>query len=100
LLANDRGILVPFADPEAIADGVNRFLADPILMTATRKRAWKLGRTLKLDFAWRFLAALFGIGHSKLAGSLVLSIFSYVLQRCRRSNNLVRSPDKPIHRGR
>ena len=44
LLANDRGILVPFANPEAIAEGVNRFLSDPVLMTATRKRAWKLGR--------------------------------------------------------
>ncbi len=44
LLANDRGILVPFANPEAIAEGVKRFLSDPILMTATRKRAWKLGR--------------------------------------------------------
>jgi glycosyltransferase involved in cell wall biosynthesis len=46
LLANDRGILVPFANPEAIADGVNRFLADPVLMTATRKQAWKLGRNM------------------------------------------------------
>ena len=44
LLANDRGILVPFANPKAIAEGVNRFLSDPVLMTATRKRAWKLGR--------------------------------------------------------
>ena len=46
LLANDRGILVPFSNPEAIADGVNRFLSDPVLMTATRKRAWKLGREM------------------------------------------------------
>jgi len=44
LLADQRGILVPFADPHAIAEGVNRFLCDPVLMTATRKRAWKLGR--------------------------------------------------------
>ena len=44
LLAKERGILVPFSDPQAIAEGVNRFLCDPILMTATRKRAWKLGR--------------------------------------------------------
>src|SRR6201984_320349 len=44
LLAEDRGILVPFADPKAIAEGVKRFLSDPILMTATRKKAWKLGR--------------------------------------------------------
>src|ERR1700757_4536086 len=46
LLANDRGILVPFSNPKAIAEGVNRFLSDPVLMTATRKRAWKLGREM------------------------------------------------------
>jgi glycosyltransferase involved in cell wall biosynthesis len=44
LLANERGILVPFSDPHAIAEGVKRFLCDQVLMTATRKRAWKLGR--------------------------------------------------------
>ena len=46
LLAKDRGILVPFANPKAIAQGVIRFLSDPVLMTATRKRAWKLGRSM------------------------------------------------------
>ena len=44
LLADERGILVPFSDPQAIAEGVNRFLRNPVLMTATRKKAWKLGR--------------------------------------------------------
>jgi glycosyltransferase involved in cell wall biosynthesis len=44
LLAKDRGILVPFADPAAIAAGVNRYLSDHSFMTAARKRAWKLGR--------------------------------------------------------
>ena len=44
LLAKDRGILVPFANASAIAEGVNSFLSDPVLMAATRKRAWKLGR--------------------------------------------------------
>ena len=44
LLDHDRGILVPFANSKAIAEGVKRFLSDPVLMTATRKRAWKLGR--------------------------------------------------------
>jgi glycosyltransferase involved in cell wall biosynthesis len=44
LLAKDRGILVPFANANAIAEGVNSFLSDPILMAATRKRAWKHGR--------------------------------------------------------
>jgi glycosyltransferase involved in cell wall biosynthesis len=44
LLAEDRGILVPFANPQAIADGVIRFLADSALMNRMRKKAWKLGR--------------------------------------------------------
>ena len=46
LLADDLGILVPFADSAAIADGVDRFLSDPTLMNATRKRAWKIGREM------------------------------------------------------
>jgi hypothetical protein len=37
---------VPFANSKAIAEGVRRFLSDPVLMTATRKRAWKLGRAM------------------------------------------------------
>ena len=44
LLANNRGILVPFASSERIGEAVNRYLSDPFLMAATRKRAWKLGR--------------------------------------------------------
>lgn len=44
LLAKDRGILVPFANPAAIAGGVDRFLTDGKLMISMRKRAWKLGR--------------------------------------------------------
>ena len=44
LLANERGLLVPFADPAAIAEAVNRFLSDPALMNKMRKRAWKMGR--------------------------------------------------------
>lgn len=46
LLAEERGILVPFADAAAIADGVNHFLSNPTLMTAMRKRAWKAGREM------------------------------------------------------
>jgi glycosyltransferase involved in cell wall biosynthesis len=54
LLADDRGILVPFANPNAIAQGVKRFLSDPVLMTATRKKAWKLGR----EMIWPVVAKL------------------------------------------
>ena len=46
LLAKERGILVPFAKPEAIAEGVNRLLSDSALMTSMRKKAWKLGRKM------------------------------------------------------
>jgi glycosyltransferase involved in cell wall biosynthesis len=46
LLADERGILVPFANSAAIADAVNHFLANPMLMTAMRKRAWKAGREM------------------------------------------------------
>ena len=46
LLAQERGILVPFANAEAIAEGVNSFLSNPNLMTAMRKRAWKAGREM------------------------------------------------------
>src|SRR5947207_3189658 len=46
LLAEERGILVPFRDSNAIAGGVTRFLSNPALMAAMRKRAWKLGREM------------------------------------------------------
>lgn len=52
LLAGDRGILVPFASPDAIASGVNDILSKPTQMTAMRKRAWKHGR----DMIWPMVA--------------------------------------------
>jgi glycosyltransferase involved in cell wall biosynthesis len=46
LLAGERGLLVPFSDPAAIAAGVNEILSQPTRMTAMRKRAWKQGREM------------------------------------------------------
>jgi glycosyltransferase involved in cell wall biosynthesis len=46
LLAQDRGILVPFRDSPAIAEAVTQFLSDPAMMAGMRKRAWKLGREM------------------------------------------------------
>jgi glycosyltransferase involved in cell wall biosynthesis len=46
LLENERGILVPFKNSEAIAGAVNRFLEDSNLMTKMRKNAWEAGREM------------------------------------------------------
>ena len=46
LLAENRGILVPFRNPRAIADGVCAFLDDPGLMEKTRHAAYQLGREM------------------------------------------------------
>ncbi len=53
LLAGERGVLVPFRNAPAIAEGVNHFLSNPTLMTAMRKRAWKAGR----EMIWPVVAA-------------------------------------------
>jgi glycosyltransferase involved in cell wall biosynthesis len=54
-LASERGILVPFRDSAAIAEGVTRLLSDPALMAGMRKRAWKLGR----EMIWPVVARLY-----------------------------------------
>jgi len=44
LLGDGRGILVPFRDPHGIAEAVCAYLDDPVLMEATREKAYGLGR--------------------------------------------------------
>jgi len=46
LLANGRGVLVPFRNSSAIADGVCEFLDDPAKMEQTRQVAYQLGREM------------------------------------------------------
>jgi glycosyltransferase involved in cell wall biosynthesis len=55
LLAEDRGILVPFRDPMAIAQGVCAFLDDPARLQATREKAYQLGR----EMIWPRVADLY-----------------------------------------
>lgn len=44
LLDGGRGILVPFRDPHAIAEGVCAYLDDPVRLERTRREAYELGR--------------------------------------------------------
>ena len=46
LLADDRGILVPFGDSDAIADQINNLLTDDSRRHAMRKRAYMAGREM------------------------------------------------------
>ena len=46
LLADGRGILVPFRDAHAIAEGVCMFLDDPALLARTRREAYQSGREM------------------------------------------------------
>jgi glycosyltransferase involved in cell wall biosynthesis len=55
LLAEDRGILVPFRDPAAIARGVCAFLDEPARLQATREKAYLLGR----EMIWPKVAGLY-----------------------------------------
>ncbi|QNE06906.1 glycosyltransferase family 4 protein [Croceicoccus marinus] len=46
LLADDRGLLVPFSDPRAMAGAVGRLLSDRGLRSQTEALAFALGRTM------------------------------------------------------
>ncbi|HLO67735.1 MAG TPA: glycosyltransferase family 4 protein [Holophaga sp.] len=46
LLAEGRGILVPFREAGALAEAVCRYLEGPELMRSVRERAYQLGRTM------------------------------------------------------
>jgi len=46
LLADGRGILVPFRDPPAIAEGVCAYLDDPARLQRTREVAYQVGREM------------------------------------------------------
>jgi len=55
LLANGRGVLVPFGSAEAIATEVSALLRDDVRRNAMRERAYKLGR----EMVWSNVARLY-----------------------------------------
>ena len=83
LLAEERGILVPFRDSNAIAEGVNHFLSNPTLMTAMRKRAWKAGR----EMIWPVVAARYLESFERARASLsVPSVETVAVRRLENAN--------------
>ena len=46
LLAESRGRLVPFRNPQAMAEAVSEYLDDPALMEQTRQTAYQVGREM------------------------------------------------------
>jgi glycosyltransferase involved in cell wall biosynthesis len=46
LLADGRGTLVPFRNPQAIAEGVCAYLDDPVRLQQTREQAYQVGRSM------------------------------------------------------
>ncbi len=46
LLAEDRGVLVPFRDAASIATGVCSLLADPVRMERVRQESYRMGREM------------------------------------------------------
>jgi len=55
LLAEDRGLLVPFHDPEAIASQLRKLLGDEAERDVIRKRAYQFGRQM----VWREVASAY-----------------------------------------
>lgn len=93
LLAEERGILVPFANSSAIADGVNHFLSNPTLMTAMRKRAWKAGR----EMIWPVVARRYMESFEKARASLSAPSIATVAARKIENANYLMPPLKLDH---
>ena len=59
LLAEGRGVLVPFGDSEALAEGLRTLLTDDAARDAMRRRAWEHGRAMVWPAVGRGYRALF-----------------------------------------
>ena len=63
LLADGRGILVPFRNPKAIADALNRLLSDDAYREGLRRKAYHYSR----HTTWTSVGAQFGLWLSRAA---------------------------------
>jgi glycosyltransferase involved in cell wall biosynthesis len=69
LLRDQRGVLVPFADPKAIADEVRGLLRDATRRNAIRENAYKLGRAMVWSNAASLYMGAFELARRKAAGA-------------------------------
>jgi glycosyltransferase involved in cell wall biosynthesis len=84
LLADDRGVLVPFNDSAAIAREIAALLDDPARLSALQQRAYDHGRAMIWpEFAARSLAVIDAVRKKPLAGPLLLPIgIGGLLRQC------------------
>lgn len=67
LLADDHGVLVPFANPEALANAINGLLDDEPRRNAMRKRAYLVGREMIWSqVAHRYIESFRHARHARL----------------------------------
>lgn len=75
LLADNRGVLVPFNDPDAIAREVVRLLSDDARRNVLRKNAYKMGRKMVWGNAARCYMRVFEKARNERAG-LIRKLFT------------------------
>jgi glycosyltransferase involved in cell wall biosynthesis len=82
LLADEHGVLVPFRDPAAIAQGVISLLADEARLNAMRKRAYLLGREMVWsNIAHRYVESFLHARRSRQQQPRVLRTMDAVEER-------------------
>src|SRR5690606_21475895 len=59
LLADGRGVLVPFRDPGALSEAILSLIGDPRRMEAVRRAAYEFGRRMLWPEVGKAYAALF-----------------------------------------
>ncbi|MHC4943525.1 MAG: glycosyltransferase family 4 protein [Planctomycetota bacterium] len=79
MLADGRGILVPFRDPDALADSMNLLLDDEVKRHGMRKKAYQYCRSM----VWKEVSRAY------------LTLFSDVIQETKK-----RSVKKPVYRSK
>lgn len=81
LLADDRGVLVPFGDSDAIAAGIRDLLRDDTRRHAMRKNAYLLGREMTWSNTAKLYMASFEKARTTAVGSSRKSLATKTLDR-------------------